>query len=271
MIASSCSFGINCVAQPKHSGYHLGFTDDLKHFLSILASNGHSSAEKPVYVSGVSLGGNVILKALGELGKDAFTKYHVHAAAVAGVPFDHERNCRIQNSNAFTKQVYIKNFVRSLQDRTKQQLELHCKGDEETDAFDYPRAMAAKTNYEWEDAVIAPVYGFKDYLDYYRQTSSIRFVDGIAVPTLVVSAEDDPLFDSSVCPMERSVEQGGAVPLKVVRTKYGGHLGYIFHQPGQDENAGVASWISTELARFVEHVHEHPLTSRRVLQQSITP
>jgi len=202
----------------------------------------------------------VVLKALGELGEDAVTKYHVHGAAVAGVPFDHERNCRFQNSNAFSRKVYINNFVRSLQDRTQQQLELHCDGNEDTDTFDYPRAMAAETNYEWEDAFIAPVYGFTDYLDYYRQTSCIRFIDYIAVPTLLVNAEDDPLFDPMVFPREKSVEGGGKVPLKMVRTKHGGHLGYIFHQPDQTENEqAVASWMPTELAaRFIQHVHGHP-------------
>ena len=239
-------------------GYHLGFTEDLKHFLSHLRKNGASSAEKPVYVSGVSLGGNVVLKALGELGEDAASKYHVRGAAVAGVPFDHERNCQFQNSNPFSRKVYIGNFVRSLQERTQQQLELHCDGNEDTDAFDYRRAMAAQTNYEWEDAFIAPVYGFTDYLDYYRQTSSIRFLNNVAVPTLILNSEDDPLFCPSVFPTEKSVEGGGNVPLKMVRTRHGGHLGYLFHQLDREGTECPASWMPTELARFVEHVHKHP-------------
>lgn len=234
----------------------------MKHFLSHLQANGDSNPDTPVYVSGVSLGGNVVLKALGEIGEDALTKYHVHGAAVAGAPFDHERNCRYQNSNRFSREVYISNFVQSLQERTQQQLELHCEGDENTEAFDYPRAMGAETNYEWEDAFIAPVYGFADYLDYYRQTSSIRFLDYIAVPTLLVSAEDDPLFCPSVFPKEKSVEGGGNAPLKMVRTKHGGHLGYIFHQPEPEDSRSVSSWMPTELARFVEHVHEQTQNHR---------
>lgn len=205
----------------------------------------------------------MVLKALGELGANALTKYHVHGAAVAGVPFDHERNCRVQNSNAFTREVYINNFVCSLQDRTQQQLEIHCNGDEDTDAFDYPRAMAARTNYEWEDAVIAPIYGFDDYVDYYRRTSCIRFIDYIAVPTLIVNARDDPLFDPLVFPVEKSVEGGGNSPLKMVRTEHGGHLGYIFHQTEQTDEKRMASWMPTELARFVEHVHDHPQNAHR--------
>lgn len=248
----------------------MGFTEDLIHFLSHLATNGDSNRENPVYISGVSLGGNVVLKALGELGENAVIRNHVRGAAVAGVPFDHERNCRFQNSNDFTRKVYINNFVRSLQDRTRQQLELHCNGNEETNEFDYRRAMAAETNYEWEDAVIAPIYGFNDYLDYYRQTSCIRFLDYIAVPTLILNAQDDPLFDPCVFPKEKSVEGGGQAPLKMVRTKHGGHLGYIFHQPEQSEYAEierVASWMPTELARFIQHVHDHPQNGREAKQQ----
>ena len=60
--------------------------------------------------------------------------------------------------------------------------------------FDLPRALAAKTITEFDDAFIAPIYGFRDCWDYYRKTSSIHFLEDIVVPTLVINAEDGTLL-----------------------------------------------------------------------------
>lgn len=197
--------------------------------------------------------------ALGELGEYAVKKYHVHGAAVAGVPFDHERNYPFVNAPGIQRAIYSGSFVRSLQKRTQDQLVQHCNGDVDTAKFDYHRAMAATISYEWEDAFIAPVYGFTDFIDYYRQTSCIRFLENIALPTFILSAADDPLFDPSVFPQEKSVEGGGRAPLKMVRTNHGGHLGYIFHQPEHEVGSRrAASWMPIELARFIRHVRSHP-------------
>lgn len=93
-----------------------------------------------------------------------------------------------------------------------------------------------------------------------RRLQSGRFLYYVAVPTLalIVNSEDDPLFCPSVFPTEKSGKGGGNVPLKMVRTKHGGHLGYIFHEPDQEATERAAYWMPTELARFVEHIHSHP-------------
>jgi predicted alpha/beta-fold hydrolase len=93
-----------------------------------------------------------------------------------------------------------------------------------------------------------------------RRLQSGRFLCYVAVPTLalIVNSEDDPLFCPSVFPTEKSGKGGGNVPLKMVRTKHGGHLGYIFHEPDQEATERAAYWMPTELARFVEHIHSHP-------------
>jgi predicted alpha/beta-fold hydrolase len=139
---------------------------------------------------------------LGELGDDAVKKYHVHGAAVAGVPFDHERNYPFVDAPGIRRSICSGSFVRSLQKITQDQLVQHCNGDIDTAKFDYHRAMAATTSSEWEYAFIAPLYGFTDFIDYYRQTSCLRFLENIAVPTFILRAADDPLFDPSLFPQE---------------------------------------------------------------------
>eukprot|EP00978_Attheya_sp_CCMP212_P015829 scaffold40970_cov49-Attheya_sp.AAC.2 len=260
-----------CSGVPNHKlgGYHLGFTDDLKQYLQILTERQEDSIDG-LYLSGFSLGANVVLKALGELGDAAHTLYNVRGAAVTGAPFDLERNSAIFNGDQFfNRYIYSPNFLKTLRNRAQDQLAQFCDNDPNTDQFDFPRCMEAPTVAEFENGFIAPVYGFRDNIDYYRQCSCLRFLDGISVPSFVVNAGDDPFFDNTFFPWDKSVDHGGVAPIKMVRTDHGGHLGFMFHQSSTDDNGGridtnkpPASWMPMELARFIEHVHSHQTASQ---------
>lgn len=217
----------------------------------------------PIYLSGFSLGANVVLKTLGELGETAQTKYNICGGSVTGAPFDCERNIDFLEKKGFNRVVYTKNFVQSMKVKAQTQLDRVCDGDECTTEFDFDGAMAASTVAEFENAYIAKVYGYEDNVDYYRQTSCAYFLDGIAVPTLVVNAADDPFFDPDLFPWEKSCDfEGGDgnLPIKLVRTDHGGHLGYMFHQADDvdaiKQGKMRSSWMPTELARFLDYVHE---------------
>jgi hypothetical protein len=88
----------------------------------------------------------------------------------------------------------------------------------------------------------------------------LRNVDlGAAVPMFILSAADDPLFNPSMFPQEKSIKGGRRAPLKMVRTNHGGPLGYIFHQPEHAFGSRrAASWMPMELALFIRHVRYHP-------------
>eukprot|EP00566_Odontella_aurita_P006487 CAMPEP_0113580870 /NCGR_PEP_ID=MMETSP0015_2-20120614/30938_1 /TAXON_ID=2838 /ORGANISM="Odontella" /LENGTH=609 /DNA_ID=CAMNT_0000485157 /DNA_START=14 /DNA_END=1843 /DNA_ORIENTATION=- /assembly_acc=CAM_ASM_000160 len=248
-------------------GYHLGFTDDVKLLLAMHTDRWRSGTLKeedpPVFISGFSLGANVALKALGELGEDARKLYGVRGAAVCGAPFDNElNNKKIEAPGTFNKLVYSKNFLVSMKGRLKEQIDDLClvmdddegDDDEEGDGgnngrgVDLNRCMSAESIAEMECELIAPLYGFADNVDYYRKT------------TFIINAEDDPFFDPVCWPIEKSSEGGGAAPLKMVRTDHGGHLGFMFHRPSDIERmegaalAGRESWMPTELGRFLDHV-----------------
>lgn len=123
--------------------------------------------------------------------------------------------------------------------------------------FDLPRALAAETITEFDDAFIASIYGFRNCWDYYRQTSSIYYMDDITVPTLVINALDDPFFDSSVFPIDKTVDGGGCSPIKLFRADYGGHLGFCFHQTNNSsEMTKCNSWLPLQLAKFLRHVEK---------------
>jgi uncharacterized protein len=241
-----------CSGVPNNGlkAYHLGFTDDLKHFLTILKERGETQRQ-PIYLCGKSLGANVVLKALGELGLSAITEYNIQGAAVACVPFDNNRNQKFLQTG-FSKLVYNQNLLQSLKAMAFQQLERF--GDTE----DAPRVNAEKlqlatTITEFDDAYTAPLFGYQDHVDYYNQTSCVHYLPSIRVPTLILNAKDDPFMDPDYYPDEYGCDKDQTSPLKMVRTNGGGHLGYMFHQCNEGDVQDV-SFLSAELSRFIRHV-----------------
>jgi len=93
------------------------------------------------------------------------------------------------------------------------------------------------------------VFGFRDAYDYYEKASTLQKIDRVAVPELVIQAEDDPFFLGQSLP---KLDEGR--PLRVHMTQQGGHCGYVFHT--QEEEDCTTSWMPTELARFLAHLEE---------------
>ena len=277
-----------CSGEPNDNlgAYHLGFTDDLRHYLDLFQErHAPSGRQPPLYLSGFSLGANVVLKCLGELQERAVTNYNIRGAAVWCPPLDQMRNARALAQPGINRIIYTNTLLQSLKQKAQEQLDRLYDGnpDHATGvAFDYQRAMAATTITEFDDAFIAPIYNFEDCWDYYQKTSSINYLNDIAVSTYLLGANDDPFMDSTVWPLQASREHGGVAPLKLHRTDYGGHLGYCFHQVDtaddpllmmqktsdvnnnpDDDDSAPPSWAPRELARFLEHVHDRIETKRR--------
>jgi len=291
MARSYLSRGMNCVCvnfrgcsghpNDRLGGYHLGFTDDLKHYLDILEKKQQQqpSGNPRLYLAGFSLGANVVLKCLGELGETALTQYNVHGAAVSCAPLDQEANSDILAKAGINRFIYTNNLLKSLKGRAVDQLERFFDGDETKATFNYQRAMAAETITDFDENFIAPIYGFDSAADYYQKTSSVNFLNEVAVPTMILNAKDDPFLCPTVWPTEKSREHGGRAPLKMVRTEHGGHLGFCWQRVAETETTLLQtgqgtelvspppSWASVEQARFLAHVHEHPATEELLLRQ----
>ena len=107
--------------------------------------------KRPIYLSGFSLGANVVVKCLGELGDAALALYNVQGAAVCGAPFDAERNVKQLDSPGFNRAIYSGNFLKTLKKRAQFQLEQHCDGDPNTNLFDYQGVMDANTVAEFDN------------------------------------------------------------------------------------------------------------------------
>jgi uncharacterized protein len=193
--------------------YHSGETQDIDFAFRALSARWPKSSW---FLSGVSLGGNVLLKWLGER-RDAVDK-RIRAAAAVSVPFDLEAGSRYI-SRGFAR-VYDRSFLRSLKRKALLKLGRY------PDLFDRVKLDRARTVYDFDDAVTGPVHGFADAHDYYEKSSSLRFLADVRVPTLLLSAADDPFIPAEV--LERTSRVASANPaLTVEFHQSGGHVGFV--------------------------------------------
>ena len=193
--------------------YHSGETTDLDCVVQRLV---RSHPGQPLALVGFSLGGNVLLKWLGEQGAGAPAE--VRAAAAVSVPFDLERGSRFIEQG-FAR-VYTRHFLRTL--RAKARLKLA----RDPDLFDGSALERARTLFEFDDVVTAPVHGFDGAADYYRRSSSLRFLTSVRRPTLLLSAYDDPFLPADVLDeVQRHAHANRC--LTVEFHQRGGHVGFI--------------------------------------------
>ena len=97
------------------------------------------------------------------------------------------------------------------------------KFDRYTAAFDWERTMGARTFAEFDDAVTAPLHGFRDKNEYYDRCSSLGFLRSIERPTLIINSRDDPFMTPDVLPDASALSP--SVTLEV--SEGGGHVGFV--------------------------------------------
>ncbi|CAN0019810.1 unnamed protein product [Ectocarpus sp. 6 AP-2014] len=221
--------------------YHLGFTEDLELVCKTLRASRHPNS--PLFLSGFSLGRNVITKFLGELG-DRARDMGIMGGAVTCVPFD-AVSCQQRVDTGFGKIVYAKNFLNSL---IPKMMRKSLTDPRVAEVIDLKRLQRITAIGEFDDMVIAPVFGFDDYQDYYRKTQSGQFLKGVRVPFLAVQAINDPFMDPAKLP---TVDDLQGAPVRLSYHEHGGHCAFL--TDSQEEND--KGWLATEMARFGDHVH----------------
>ena len=166
-----------------------------------------------VAVVGYSLGGNVGLRLAGDT--DAGVPPSLRAVCAVSPTMD-LASCvdaleRPQNA------LYEWNFVRNLKRRMRR------KARRLPDRFDLAALRAVRTVRQFDDAYTAPHHGFRDADDYYHRASSLRVIDRIAIPALILSAADDPFVPPE---QFRNPALAGNPHVTTVVTRYGGHCGF---------------------------------------------
>lgn len=193
--------------------YHSGETGDLAFVVDRVLAEFPAAT---LGLAGVSLGGNVLLKYLGERGS-ALDPRIVGAAAVS-VPFDLGRGSR-WIGRGFGK-VYEHYFLDSLKRKTREKARLH------PDIADLARLERVTTLLEFDDLVTGPLHGFAGADDYYTRSSSLHFLRDIRRPTLLLSAIDDPFLPREVLDQVRAVARENA-QLHPEFVEKGGHVGFV--------------------------------------------
>jgi predicted alpha/beta-fold hydrolase len=187
--------------------YHSGDTGDIHCLLEVLTKREPHTKKALV---GISLGGNVVLKWLGEQGVQSF----VHAAVAVSVPFQLRLVAdRINQGFSRVYQTYLLNRLRQV---FRRKLALH--GEFLANDID-----SCDCFWTFDDRITAPLHGYANVHDYYRKASSRQYLASIATPTLIIHALDDPFMTPDVIPREE--ELSSDITLEISRK--GGHVGFI--------------------------------------------
>jgi len=200
-----------CIPNERPRLYHSGETSDFDFVARTLAAR----LGRPLLCAGVSLGGNVLLKWLGENPGDPT----VAAAATLSVPFDLAAGDR--HMTPFPSNLYVRVFVKTL---TAKAEDLVKRFPEAAERIDLSRARRAFTFREFDDAATAPLHGFTSADDYYARASSLPGLFRIAVPTLCLSALDDPFVPAET--VERA-RRTASPAVRFLVTATGGHAGWV--------------------------------------------
>jgi len=190
--------------------YFAGDSEDIEHILRHVKSQ---HVDAPVCVVGVSLGGNALLKWLGEQGDTARTL--VERAATVSAPLDLTAAGHALD-RGFNRRVYTARFLHTLKAKALR------KAARFPGLLDADAIAAATTFREFDTLVTARLHGFHDAEDYWLKVSSRQRLKSISVPTLVINARNDPFLPASALPTPDEVSP--AVTLDQPAT--GGHVGF---------------------------------------------
>ncbi len=206
--------GVNfrgCSGRPnlKARSYHSGATEDLAVVVNWVEDRFPSL---PIALVGFSLGGNVLLKYLGEGSR----KVSVVGGAAVSVPCDLSGSAKKLSHRI--NRIYMRRFMKDLTQKLQQ------KNDTLGTQFDIDAVRKMKTFAEFDGAFTAPIHGYGTAENYWEKCSSLQFLENIEVPTLLINALDDPFLSESCFPYQVAENN----PNFFLETpKHGGHVGFL--------------------------------------------
>ena len=202
-----------CSGEPnkKLRSYHSGASEDLQAVIQhVIADQEYSS----IALVGFSLGGNMTFKYLGERGQEVNPA--IVRAVACSVPCDLASGA--EKMARFSNKFYMKRFTRMLHEKIKAKMRI-MPGRISDEGY-----QQIKTFKEFDDRYTAPINGFRDADDYYRQASCKQFLPNLAIPSLLVNANNDPFLAEPCYPIEEA-EANPNFFLEMPDS--GGHVGFI--------------------------------------------
>lgn len=220
-----------CSGEPNRlpRAYHSGDSAEIDWVLRRLRQM-HAG---PLFAAGVSLGGNCLIKWLGEHGSAA--RDVVTATASVCAPLDLAAASASLERGA--TRLYARYFLRTLIPAALAKLERY------PGLYSAERVSSATTLRDFDEMVTAPLHGFRDAADYYARSSAAQFLSSVKVPTLLLNSRNDPFLP------EQSLPDARAIPAAVTPElpRQGGHVGFVCGRfPGRIE------WLPRRLLTFFE-------------------
>ncbi len=168
---------------------------------------------KEIYVAGFSLGGNIVLKAAGELGDDAVGLI----AGVCAISPSIELHASVESLARGINKIYELHFLRGLTSKIRQKSVLF------PERFDAEKLKLVKTIKDFDDIFTAPDGGYGNADNYYSQASAINLIPNIRIPTLIIASKDDPIV-----PFKSFLSDKLKTPfVTLLAPECGGHSGFL--------------------------------------------
>jgi len=225
----SCSGPMNLA--PRF--YHLADSNEVDWVLRRLREQ-HPG---PIVAAGVSLGGNVLLRWLGERREDASI---IAAAAAISAPLDVHAGGRAL-SQGFGL-IYTRSFLKTLKQKAQQKLEQY------PGLYDQNEVLASRTMHEFDEVVTAPLHGFRSADDYWTRSTTRPLLPEITVPTLVLNARNDPFLPGAVLPSRSEVSS----TVELDQPEHGGHVGFM-----TGPFPGRIDWLSRRVFGYLDPFTRH--------------
>ena len=217
--------------------YHSGKSDDLESIISMALTFPYEE----ISLIGFSVGGNITLKYLGEEGGSVPSK--VSCAVTISVPMDLQGSAEVLAKKR--NSIYMQYLLRPLRRRMRAKKAMF------PEAFDITALSGIRAFYEFDRRFTAPFHGFSSVEEYWEKSSSRRYLHSIAIPTLALSAHDDPFLSPSCLPHDIARSH----PHLFLETpQHGGHVGFI------DSLAMKNTWAERRALEFISR-HASAMTS----------
>lgn len=238
-----CSGELNRLPRAYHSGDSAEIDWILRRF--------RATRSGPIFVAGVSLGGNALLKWLGEQGTAA-RKVITRAAAISA-PVD--LAAAADTLGRGFNRIYTRNFLNTLKAKTIAKMKRYQA------LCDVRRMRASRNLREFDDVVTAPLHGFDGVDDYYAQASCKPYLKTIAVPTLMINARNDPFLPPRYLPTAQDISS----QVQLETPEAGGHVGFV-----SGRFPGNIDWLTQKVLHFFAAALQQPLEPAPTQEQENT-
>lgn len=210
--------------------YHSGDSQEVAWILARLRTVFPSEKHRKFYVCGVSLGGNALLRYLGESGHQAS---YIDAACAISAPLNLSAGGAALSKGL--NRIYTQMFLRTLKPKCLRKLEQF------PGLFPREAMLTARNLYEFDNVVTAPLHGYKNTEDYWHRASACHVLQDIHVRTLVLNARNDPFLP------ERHLPVSGSDAVTLEYPEHGGHVGF-----GAGLPPGNLNWLPQKIVSFLE-------------------